>query len=164
MNILHLDSSALGDFSASRQLTAAAVAALRGAHPTASVIYRDLAADPLSHVTGSLLMVARAPEGTPAPTDAALLAEVALRATLIDELLGADVSLLKLNQSELYQRITEAMLEIAGENAGLLEPMEGNRDLNPAGLFIQARPVTIYGGSNEVQRNILAKNVLGLPS
>jgi alkylation response protein AidB-like acyl-CoA dehydrogenase len=80
------------------------------------------------------------------------------------ELLGADVSMLKLNQSELYQRITDAMLDIAGENAGLLEPMEGNRDLNPAGLFIQARPVTIYGGSNEVQRNILAKNVLGLPS
>ena len=80
------------------------------------------------------------------------------------ELLGADVSMLKLHQSELYQRITEAMLDIAGENAGLLEPMEGNRDLNPSGLFIQARPVTIYGGSNEVQRNILAKNVLGLPS
>ena len=79
------------------------------------------------------------------------------------ELLGADVSMLKLHQSELYQRITEAMLEIAGENAGLLEPMEGNRDLNPAGLFIQARPTTIYGGSNEIQRNILAKSVLGLP-
>jgi alkylation response protein AidB-like acyl-CoA dehydrogenase len=79
------------------------------------------------------------------------------------ELLGADVSMLKLHQSELYQRITETMLEIAGENAGLLEPMDGNRDLNPAGLFIQARPVTIYGGSNEVQRNILAKHVLGLP-
>ena len=79
------------------------------------------------------------------------------------ELLGADVSMLKLHQSELYQRITEAMLEIAGENAGLLEPMEGNRDLNPAGLFIQARPTTIYGGSNEIQRNILAKAVLGLP-
>ena len=79
------------------------------------------------------------------------------------ELLGADVSMLKLHQSELYQRITETMLEIAGENAGLLEPMEGNRDLNPAGLFIQARPTTIYGGSNEIQRNILAKSVLGLP-
>jgi len=80
------------------------------------------------------------------------------------ELLGADVSLLKLNQSELYQRITEAMLEIAGENSGLLEPIDGNRELNPAGQFIQARPVTIYGGSNEVQRNILAKAVLNLPS
>ncbi|HWK43533.1 MAG TPA: acyl-CoA dehydrogenase family protein [Stellaceae bacterium] len=79
------------------------------------------------------------------------------------DLLGADVSMLKLHQSELYQRITETMLEIAGENAGLLEPMEGNRDLNPAGLFIQARPTTIYGGSNEIQRTILAKSVLGLP-
>jgi alkylation response protein AidB-like acyl-CoA dehydrogenase len=79
------------------------------------------------------------------------------------ELLGADVSMLKLHQSELYQRITEAMLEIAGENAGLLDPMEGNRDLNPSGLFIQARPTTIYGGSNEIQRNILAKSFLGLP-
>ena len=92
----------------------------------------------------------------------------ALYGTYVDmlrrgELPGADVSMLKLNQSELYQRITEAMLEVAGENAGLLEPMEGNRDLNPAGLFIQARPVSIYGGSNEIQRNILAKNVLGLP-
>ena len=79
------------------------------------------------------------------------------------EMLGADVSMLKVFQSELYQRITDAMLDVAGENAGLLEPMEGNRELHPAGLFIQARPVTIYGGSNEIQRNILAKNVLGLP-
>ncbi len=79
------------------------------------------------------------------------------------EMLGADVSMLKLHQSELYQRITEAMLEIAAENAGLLEPIGGNRDLNPAGLFLQARPVTIYGGSNEIQRNILAKHVLELP-
>jgi alkylation response protein AidB-like acyl-CoA dehydrogenase len=79
------------------------------------------------------------------------------------EMPGADVSMLKLHQSEMYQRITDTMLEIAGENAGLLEPMDGNRNLNPAGLFIQARPVTIYGGSSEIQRTILAKNVLGLP-
>jgi len=77
--------------------------------------------------------------------------------------LGPDVSMLKLFQSELYQRITDEMLAIAGENAGLLDPMEGNRALNPAGLFIQARPTTIYGGSNEIQRNIIAKNVLELP-
>jgi hypothetical protein len=54
------------------------------------------------------------------------------------------------------------MLEVAQENAGLLEPMGGNRELHPAGLFIQARPTTIYGGSNEIQRNIIAKDVLGL--
>ncbi len=78
------------------------------------------------------------------------------------ETLGADVSLLKINQSELYQRITELGLEIAGENGGLLEPMGGNRDLHPSGAFIQSRPVTIYGGTSEIQRNIVAANVLGL--
>ena len=79
------------------------------------------------------------------------------------EALGPDVSMLKVIQTELFQRITDTMLEIGGENAGLLEPMEGNRDLNLGGLFIQARPATIYGGSNEIQRNIISKNVLGLP-
>ena len=79
------------------------------------------------------------------------------------ESLGPDVSMLKIIQTELFQRITDCMLEIAGENAGLLEPMEGNRNLHPTGQFIQARPATIYGGSNEIQRNILSKNVLNLP-
>jgi alkylation response protein AidB-like acyl-CoA dehydrogenase len=79
------------------------------------------------------------------------------------ESLGPDVSMLKVIQTELFQKITDTMLEVAGENAGLLEPMEGNRDLNLGGLYIQARPATIYGGSNEIQRNILSKNVLNLP-
>ena len=78
------------------------------------------------------------------------------------EVPGPDVSMLKIYQTELFQRITDTMLEIAGENAGLLEPMEGNRNLNPTGQYIQARPATIYGGSNEVQRGIIAKMVLGL--
>ena len=79
------------------------------------------------------------------------------------ESLGPDVSMLKVIQTELFQKITDTMLDIGGENGGLLEPMEGNRDLNIGGLYIQARPATIYGGSNEIQRNILSKNVLGLP-
>ncbi len=92
----------------------------------------------------------------------------ALHATYVDvvrrgETLGPDVSMLKVIQTELFQKITDVMLDVAGENAGLLDPMEGNRAFNPGGLFLQARPSTIYGGSNEIQRNILAKNVLGLP-
>jgi alkylation response protein AidB-like acyl-CoA dehydrogenase len=79
------------------------------------------------------------------------------------ESLGPDVSMLKVIQTELFQRITDTMLEIAGEHAGLLEPMGGNRDLCITGQFIQARPASIYGGSNEIQRNILSKNVLNLP-
>jgi alkylation response protein AidB-like acyl-CoA dehydrogenase len=79
------------------------------------------------------------------------------------ESLGADVSLLKVHQTELFQRITEFMLEIAGEDSALLESIDGNRHLNPAALFLQARAATIYGGSSEVQRNILAKSLLDLP-
>ena len=91
-----------------------------------------------------------------------------MHATYVDvvrrgEELGPDVSMLKVIQTELFQKITDTMMDVAGENAGLLEPMEGNRELNPSGLFLQARPSTIYGGSNEIQRNILAKNVLRLP-
>jgi alkylation response protein AidB-like acyl-CoA dehydrogenase len=79
------------------------------------------------------------------------------------EALGPDVSMLKVHQTELYQRITETMLEIAAEHGGQFGPLDGNRELNPAGLFIHSRPSTIYAGSNEIQRNILAKNVLELP-
>ena len=92
----------------------------------------------------------------------------ALYGTFVEKLkrgesLGPDVSMLKIIQTELFQKITDTMLEIAGENAGLMDPIEGNRDLNIGGLYIQARPATIYGGSNEIQRNILSKNVLELP-
>ncbi|MBE9603756.1 acyl-CoA dehydrogenase family protein [Acetobacteraceae bacterium H6797] len=78
------------------------------------------------------------------------------------EMPGADASMLKLVQSELFQRITEVMMEVAGEEAGMLEPLSGNAALHPAGLFIQARPGTIYGGSSEILRTVLAKNVLEL--
>lgn len=92
----------------------------------------------------------------------------ALYQTYVDRLrrgetLPPDVSMLKVVQSELYQRITDTMLEIADGYAGLMGSLPGNRELNPAGNFLQARPTTIYGGSNEIQRNIIAKNVLELP-
>lgn len=51
MNILHLDSSALGGHSVTRELSAAVVAQLRRESPSADVTYRDLAADPLPHWT-----------------------------------------------------------------------------------------------------------------
>ncbi len=54
MKILHLDSSALGANSVSRELSAAVVAKLRQ-HPGAQVDYRDLDAQPLPHLTGASL-------------------------------------------------------------------------------------------------------------
>lgn len=49
MNLLHVDSSALGAHSVSRELTAALVAAWKRRNPGAPVVYRDVAADPLPH-------------------------------------------------------------------------------------------------------------------
>ena len=55
MNILHIDSSALGGASVTRELTAATVKAIRAANPSAKVTYRDLAKSPLAHLGGELL-------------------------------------------------------------------------------------------------------------
>jgi FMN-dependent NADH-azoreductase len=49
MKLLHIDSSALGHHSVSRELTAGIVAQVKRARPDASIRYRDLAAQPLPH-------------------------------------------------------------------------------------------------------------------
>jgi FMN-dependent NADH-azoreductase len=51
MKLLHIDSSILGENSVSRTVTAAAADKLKAAHPGVDVTYRDLAADPLPHLT-----------------------------------------------------------------------------------------------------------------
>jgi alkylation response protein AidB-like acyl-CoA dehydrogenase len=79
------------------------------------------------------------------------------------ETLGPDVSMLKVIQTELYQSIAGLMMEVSGGHAGLLDPADGEGGLNMASLYLQSRPASIYGGSNEIQRDILAKAVLDLP-
>ncbi|MGN2244457.1 FMN-dependent NADH-azoreductase [Frateuria sp. GZRR33] len=79
MKLLHIDSSALGQHSVSRELTADVVARIRRARPDASIRYRDLAAQPLPHWTP----VADASD------PAALLGN-----EVIDEFLAADVIVL----------------------------------------------------------------------
>jgi alkylation response protein AidB-like acyl-CoA dehydrogenase len=79
--------------------------------------------------------------------------------------LGADVSVLKIFCSELYQRITEETLDIAGEEARFNDalPVAGG-EVDAMNLYLDSRALAIFGGSNEIQRSILAKAVLGLPS
>ena len=59
MKLLHIDASVLGDHSVSRQVSAAAVARLRAEDPTLTVTYRDLAAQPISHLSGLHLAAAQ---------------------------------------------------------------------------------------------------------
>jgi len=78
MRVLHLDSSALGTASASRELTAAVVRQLRADSPHVELSYRDLDAQPLPHFTGAILAKADP-------------AEAALAKAVLDEFLAADV-------------------------------------------------------------------------
>ena len=56
------------------------------------------------------------------------------------------------------------MLEAAGEIGAERGELDfGSGKANILSQFYNARPATIYGGSNEIQRNIVAKNVLELP-
>ncbi|MGE3848817.1 MAG: acyl-CoA dehydrogenase [Gammaproteobacteria bacterium] len=81
------------------------------------------------------------------------------------ETIGADVSLLKVFASETFARLSEFILESAGE-AGAQVGLAafGAQSVDVLSPYYQARPTPIYGGSNEIQRNILAKQVLNLPS
>jgi alkylation response protein AidB-like acyl-CoA dehydrogenase len=87
-----------------------------------------------------------------------------LRAISAGRAVGPEISLLKISQSELFSRIANFMIEVAGSQAGYVDALAGSGALNPAGQFLQARAATIYGGSSEIQRNIISKAVLGLPS
>ena len=80
------------------------------------------------------------------------------------ETLGPDVSMLKLFATETYSRLGNLLVEIAGASGGV--PGDIDVDGSPIDVlttFYNARPASIYGGSNEIQRNILAGNVLQLP-
>lgn len=64
MKILHIDSSILGESSASRKLTAELVGRLRSENPGAQVQYLDLAAEALPHLSGASLAQADQSEAT----------------------------------------------------------------------------------------------------
>ena len=82
----------------------------------------------------------------------------------------AAVSMLKIRGSELEQALTETALEMLGPLGLGYDPELAPEDVDDAvlqrngivGRMLWARCVTIYGGSNEVQRNIIAKSLIGL--
>jgi alkylation response protein AidB-like acyl-CoA dehydrogenase len=78
---------------------------------------------------------------------------------------GADVSILKIGASELTQRICEFASDVSAEFGGVVGDVRiGSLLADMHWQMMLSRPMTIYGGTSEIQRNILAKAVLGLPS
>jgi len=80
-------------------------------------------------------------------------------------------SILKLKGSVIQQQLTELAIEVVGPFAMPYQPIEAGRNepivgpeyaTEAAPDYFNYRKVSIYGGSNEIQRNIVAKAILGL--
>ena len=67
---------------------------------------------------------------------------------------GADVSMLKIRGTEIQQALTELAMQAADPAALETQALERR--------YLDMRKTTIYAGSNEIQRNIIAKMILGL--
>jgi alkylation response protein AidB-like acyl-CoA dehydrogenase len=82
---------------------------------------------------------------------------------------NAAASILKVKGTELQQRMTELVVEMAGPS-GLAMPNHQTQNYTPddgwissaAPFYFTMRKVSIFGGSNEIQKNIIAKTMLGL--
>jgi alkylation response protein AidB-like acyl-CoA dehydrogenase len=95
-----------------------------------------------------------------------------LRSLAANKAPGAESSLLKIKGSEIQQRLTELALEAAGHyGAPYFRGFGEGDNEHPIGPdwahrtaphYFNMRKTTIYGGSNEIQRGIIAKMVLGL--
>jgi alkylation response protein AidB-like acyl-CoA dehydrogenase len=86
---------------------------------------------------------------------------------------GPEASMLKIKGTEIQQALTELMLEAAGPYGMPFDPayldgerehaLTGENDAAPlAPYYFNYRKTSIYGGSNEIQKNIIAQMILGL--
>jgi alkylation response protein AidB-like acyl-CoA dehydrogenase len=80
---------------------------------------------------------------------------------------AAEVSMLKIVGTDIQQRLTELMMQVAGPRAQPLAPLDDDAGFDRftaalAPRYCNYRKTTIYAGSNEIQRNIIARHVLGL--
>jgi alkylation response protein AidB-like acyl-CoA dehydrogenase len=86
---------------------------------------------------------------------------------------GPEASMLKIKGTEMQQVLTELMVEAIGPYALPFDPayLSGERSHSAAGdndaaplapYYFNFRKTSIYGGSNEIQKNIIAQMILGL--
>ncbi len=90
-----------------------------------------------------------------------------------DKAPGPEASVLKVRGTEIQQTLTELMVEAVGPKALAFDPgyLEGKIDHSVIGdddaaplasYYFNFRKTSIYGGSNEIQRNIITQMILGL--
>ncbi len=86
---------------------------------------------------------------------------------------GPEASMLKVKGTEIQQRLTELMVEAAGPAGLAFDPayLEGEHEHSAGGdddtaplmpYYFNYRKTSIYGGSNEIQKNIITQMILGL--
>jgi alkylation response protein AidB-like acyl-CoA dehydrogenase len=80
---------------------------------------------------------------------------------------GAESSLLKVRSTEIQQLMSELLLEAAGYDSFAFTAERGKSIAAPwaaraAANYFNGRKTTIYGGSSEIQKNIMTKAVLGI--
>lgn len=105
--------------------------------------------------------------------EAAALAEVEVEtlvaayleaAEAAEQGIAADSSYLKLLATQTVHQLLDLVQRVAGPAAALRDAVRNGEDLLDASeMFLQSRRLGIYGGSSEVQRNLIATRVLGLP-
>jgi alkylation response protein AidB-like acyl-CoA dehydrogenase len=82
------------------------------------------------------------------------------------EPLGPDVSMLKVFATDTFSNLADLLVESRRLPAAAQRATSMSRAacIDVLTTWFNARPATIYGGSNEIQRNILATHVLQLPA
>jgi alkylation response protein AidB-like acyl-CoA dehydrogenase len=77
---------------------------------------------------------------------------------------GPESSIIKIYGTELLQSLNDLLIEAAGSDSSIAHPlMTALGEVDVSTPFLQVRRATIYGGSSEIQRNIVARRVLNLP-
>ena len=79
--------------------------------------------------------------------------------------LGPESSIMKLKGTEIQQRIAKLTVEAGGlYSAGWGHPVGPKFARGGMASYLSSRAYTIYGGASEVQKDVIAKNVLGIKS
>lgn len=88
-----------------------------------------------------------------------------LSAIRLGKELNVETSVLKICSSEIWQKTVALFLQIAGLDSTINQSinLSENLKVHIPFQFLHALPASIYGGTNEIQKNIIARRMLNMP-